>query len=119
MKRLEDGSQLKTDSFAFLIIITLLNFADCMLLMHDNGKANSIFRQCFQKLSKLVFFHSAYNAHCTFMQFYPVKIFMRRQGWRGGGGGGGGGGLVKCSLTFIFECLVKRGAYFKHEEILI
>ena len=28
-------------------------------------------------------------------------------------GGGRGGGLVKCSLTFKVEYLIKRGAYFE------
>ena len=55
-----------------------------------------------KKLSKLVFFVSAYYAHCT---------FRRREVE----------GLVKCSLTFKFWHLIKRGAYFetRRKEIII
>ena len=38
------------------------------------------------------------------------------------GGGGGGEVLVKCSLTFKFGYLIKRGAYFetrRHYNILL
>ena len=59
-------------------------------------------------MSKLVSFRSAYNAHCTFMQFYPVKNenFYAEEGV-------GGGGVIKCSLTFKVGYLIKRGACFE------
>ena len=65
-----------------------------MLLMHDNGTAN--YYVIFKKFSKLVFFRSTYNAHYTFMQFYPVENqnFYEEAGM----------GLVKCSLTFKVGC---------------
>ena len=82
LKRLEDVSQLKKDPFA---LYSNYSFEIVILVMF------------LKKLSKLVFFCSAYYAHCT---------FRRRQGW---------GGLVKCSLTFIFKVgyFFKREAYFE------
>ena len=79
LKPLKDVSQLKKDP----------------LTLHSNHSFELvIFSNVCKKLSKLVFFRSAYNAHCT---------FRRRQGCE----------LVKCFLTFKVGYLIKRGAYFE------